>query len=711
MTSIIDLLNFGRSRRLPIIRQSEASECGLACIAMAAAHFGLEVDMPVLRRRFGTSSHGTTLKRVMEIAEGIGLGCRPLRVELDEISDVSLPAILHWDMNHYVVLQRTTTGINGKRYWIADPSRGMRVLNGSEFSRLFTGVAVELRKTSRFVPQVVKSQLRISQFWSSLDGAGGAITAVLLLSGILQVISLVTPFYLQLALDSALPSADHELLRMLALGFCGIAIIEILTSWLRTIALLNMTSAFSFQIINNLYQHLLRLPLSWFEKRHVGDVVSRFNSTQSLTDFISQAMMSAVLDGLMAFITLVLMFVYSPLLAGITLTAWALYVLVRITSFAVIRHSNVNSITANARENSAFIETMRGVSTIKAFGEEATRQRMWQVLKAAAVNAQLKLGRVTAGTDAASGLIVSGERILFVYLAVGLAMRGGFTVGMIFAFQAYKSQFLDAAIRLVDQALRYRLIDVHLTRIADIALSRPEPLDAQIRRIEAIKGAIELKNISFRYGTDSPNIIQNVNLRIEAGEMVAFVGPSGGGKTTLLKILMGLLEPDTGQVLVDGVPLKQLGLRSWRGRIGSVLQDDQLFAGSLAENIAFFDTEIDADRVREACRQAAVLAEIEAMPLGLETLVGDMGSSLSGGQRQRVMLARAIYKDPTLLFMDEGTANLDPDAERIIVDSLRSMTAVTRIVSAHRPMPIKAASRVFLVRDGSICQLEMPTAP
>jgi ATP-binding cassette subfamily B protein RaxB len=676
---------------------------------MVAAHHGLEADMPTYRRRFAVSLRGATLKRVVQIADHIGLSCRPLRIELGEISEVRLPAILHWNLNHFVVLTNAKNTVRGKRYWINDPSKGARVIGEGEFSRLFTGVVLELTKTARFQPQVAKSQLRISQLWSSIHGAGGALMGVLVLSAILQLISLVAPFYLQLALDSVLPTADHQLLKILSIGFGGIVLIDTLTGWLRSIALLNMTSAFSFQIINNLYRHLISLPLSWFEKRHVGDVVSRFGSTEPITDFVSQGMMSAILDGLMAFATLFLMFIYSPILAGVALAAWGFYVILRLASFSVMRQSNVSSITANARENSAFIETMRGISTIKAFGQEANRQRMWQVLKATAVNAQLKVGRVSAGFDAISGLVIAGERILFVYLAVGMAMKGGFTVGMVFAFQAYKGQFLDAATRLVDQALKYRLIDVHLTRIADIALSRPEPIGAQVARTKSLKGQIELQNVSFRYGMGDPFVLRNVNLRIEAGEMVAFVGPSGGGKTTLLKVVMGLLEPTMGYVLIDGQPLSQLGLRSWRTQVGSVLQDDQLFAGSLAENVAFFDPEIDMDRVRHACQRAAVLAEIEAMPLGLETLVGDMGSALSGGQRQRVMLARALYAEPVVLLMDEGTANLDPMAEAAIVDTLRAMPT-TRLVSAHRPLAIVASSRVFLVRDGTVGQLEKPAA-
>ncbi len=703
--SVNELLDFGTPRKAPIIRQSEASECGLVCLAMVAGYHGLEVDLSTMRRQFGISLRGATLKTLMDIADKIGFSCRALRGELSELAEVQTPAILHWNMNHFVVLTKVRATLQGRRYWINDPARGQRVIGEGELSRLFTGVVLELTKTAQFQPDRAKSPLRIGQLWSSIHGITAALAGVLLLSAVLQMIALAMPFYLQLGIDTVLPTSDDQLLKILAIGFGGLALINMLTSWLRSIALLNMTNAFSFQIINNLYRRLLSLPLAWFEKRHTGDVISRFGSTQPITDFMSQGMISAVIDGMMAFITLLLMFVYSPALAGLALSAWVFYAALRIGSFSVMRQANVNSITANARESSAFIETMRGVATIKAFGQEANRQQIWQTLKAAAVNAQLKLGRITAGFDAASSFVLAIERVLFVYIAVSLAMNGGFTAGMIFAFQAYKQQFLDAATRLIDLAMRYRLIDVHLTRIADIALSPPEPVGVQSGGNRPIRGEIEFRNVSFRYGVGDPEILSNVNLKIEAGEMVAFVGPSGGGKTTLLKIAMGLLVPTAGVVLVDGQPLAQLGLREWRSRIGSVLQDDQLFAGSLAENIAFFEPEIDMERVRDACRQAAIIDEIERMPLGLETLVGDMGSSLSGGQRQRVMLARAIYAQPSALFMDEGTANLDAVTEAKVVEALRELK-VTRLVSAHRPLAIHAASRAFLVRMGGVVGLE-----
>jgi ATP-binding cassette subfamily B protein RaxB len=693
-------------RTTPLIQQSEASECGLACLAMVAGFHGLDTDLPALRRRFSLSLKGVTLKTLVGMAEQIGFNARPLRGEIGHLGQMQLPAILHWDLNHFVVLTRVRSGLRGRRFEIFDPAHGRRLLGEGELSRHFTGVLLELTKSGSFRRGSERSQLRVTQLWSRIDGLGGALRNTLALSVVLQLAALASPFYLQIAVDTAFPSFDSNLLRMLAIGFGGLALINLLTGWLRSLLLVSLGNSLSYQMVVNLYRHLLRLPLSWFEKRHVGDIISRFGSTQPISDILSQGLIAAVIDGTMALLTLALMFLYSPILAAVAVVAWLLFAAIKIGSFQAMKLRNVDAITAAARENSSFIESVRGIAAIKAFGQEGNRQRLWQQRKAEAINANIRLGRMTGGFDALGQFVIALERILFVYLAVTLAMKGAFTVGMIFAFQAYKQHFLDASTRLVDFALRLKLLDVHLGRIADIALSPPEAATAAgSESLAPVLGRIELRNVGFAYGAGEPEVLRGVNLCVEAGEMIALVGPSGGGKTTLLKIMMGLIEPSYGEVLVDGKRLAGSGLGQWRRRTGSVAQDDLLYAGSLAENIAFFDPEIDMVRVVEAARLADVHETIEAMPMRYDTLVGDMGSALSGGQRQRVLLARALYADPAVLFIDEGTAHLDPDCERRVMAALATLPA-TRVVSAHRPGALAAALRTFHVAAGQVREVE-----
>lgn len=704
----MQILDVGGRKAVPVIRQVEASECGLACLAMIADFHGLAIDLSVLRRKFAVGLRGATMKSLMKTAATLGFETRALRLRLSELGDMRMPTILHWDLNHYVVLTKVRKLYDGSRFYINDPATGERVLTAGEISRHFTGVALELSPSSSFRPYQMRSRIQLSQLWSGTSGGAGAFASILALSGIMQLIMLISPFFLQLGMDTVLPSADKDLLKVLAFGFGGLVAVNALTTWMRQLFLLSLSTAFSFQVASNLCRHLLRLPLSWFERRHVGDVVSRFSSIQPITDFVSQGLIASVVDGVLAIITLIFMFCYSPLLAAVALSATILYCGLKLLSLMSLKKANVSSITAAAKENSTFIEMVRGVSTVKAFSRETGRFGLWQTLKATTVNAQLKLGRITATFEAAQGAVIAGERVLFVYFAVALAMRGSLTVGMVFAFQAYRDQFVGSATRLADQMIKYRLIEVHLSRISDIALSPTEVTGTRTISydFESIQGSVELSGLSFRYGISDPFILRNIDLKIAQGEMLAVIGVSGGGKTTLLKIIMGLIEPTLGSVLIDGQLMSSIGASVVRSHVGSVLQEDRLFSGTLTENISWFDTDVDIDKVRYVCRMAAVLDEIEAMPLGLDTLVGDMGSSLSGGQRQRVLLARALYGEPSILIMDEGTANLDPKSEALIVHNLKGMS-MTRIISTHRPALLSAASRIVHVADGGVMEISI----
>lgn len=708
MASLIDMLSLNGAKNTPYIEQSEASECGLACLAMVASYHGYQTDMAAMRRRFSMSLKGATLTNLMEVADSLGLNSRPLRGEMEDLRHLSLPAILHWNLNHFVVLAKIKHSLKGPHYVIHDPAQGEVTLSAAEVSKHWTGVALDLMKSENFKPKVEQSQLRITQLWTAIDGFWGIFSNVLLLSLVLQVIALAGPFYLQLGIDTALPAQDNDLLFMLALGFGGLAVINLITSWIRSLVLVNLNSALSFQIIANLFRHLVRLPLSWFEKRHTGDIISRFGSTQPISQLLSQGMIAAIVDGIMAFLTLILMFVYSVMLGSIALVALLLYLVIRLSFLHAIRLRNVDVITTAAKEESNFIESVRGVSAIKAFGQEGNRERLWQQTKANAINAEIRLGRLSVGFEAIGQFIIAVELVIFVYIAVNQAFEGLLTVGMIFAFQAYKQQFLDASMRLVEQAINYQILKVHLARISDIALAKIES-SSEINTVAQadFTKPLVLENVSYRYGSNEQPVLQNISLTFQPGTFIAITGPSGGGKTTLVKILLGLFDPTSGAVKVGHRPISSISRSEYRRRIGSVAQGDILYAGSLAENIAFFDPEIAMHKVHEVARQANIHDEIEAMPLGYETLVGDMGSVLSSGQLQRVLLARALYGDPAILIMDEGTANLDAPNERKILDSLKKLQ-ITRIAIAHRSAILDEADHVMVLAGGWLRPMPKP---
>lgn len=683
---------------LPILRQAEVTECGLACLAMIAASHGHVVDLPALRHRFAVSIKGANLKSLLEIAARLDLDGRGVRLEPEEIAGLQLPAMLHWDMNHFVVLKSVRRGTAT----IHDPARGLVRMKMDELARHFTGVAVELRPAAGFRKLDDRKELSVRALCGDLSSLWPAALQALLLSLVLQAFVMASPFYMQLAVDEAILQGDQGLLTGLALGFGLFTAIKLGADWLRGRLLASISGAVNFQVVATLFHHLLRLPLDWFEKRGIGDMTSRFGATRPITELISQGLIAALVDGAMALLTLSVILVYSPALAGIVLFALALLVGLRLASLGSLRRRQEEAILDAAAEQSCFIETLRAMQAIKLAGAESEREARWQVRSVRLANRQLALLRqsltLRIGHDAIHGL----EKIVTIYIGAQLVISGDLSLGMLFAFVAYKQQFLDAAGKLLETLISWSMLDLHLDRIADIALAAPEAgLASEALVVPALRGALELRGVGFRYGEGEPAILDGLDFKVSPGELVAITGASGGGKTTLMKVMLGLLRPTAGAVLVDGGPLDQLGIATFRSQIGVVMQDDQLLTGSIAENISFFAPVLDVALMRECAATAGIEAEILSMPMNYNTMIGEVGTGLSGGQRQRLLLARALYRQPTILFLDEGTSNLDVGKERQVAAALARLR-ITRIMIAHRPETIAAADRVVVFEGGRI---------
>lgn len=677
-------LNFSGRRRLPVYLQAETAECGLACLAMIASYHRHRLDLNTLRRRFPVSMKGVTLKALMQIAEQLDLACRPLKFDFDNIRQLRLPAIVHWDLNHFVVLKAVTS----KGILVHDPAVGEKFFPMPEASRHLTGVAVEITPTDAFrradKSQEKTERLSLSAFWGHIQGLGPALLQILVLSVILELFVIASPYYMQLAIDEVIARGDANLLTALAFGFALLTVIGVVTTALRSVILLFVQNTLSLQMGARLFHHLLRLPLDFFEKRHIGDILSRFGSLGPIRSLLSEGLVAAIIDGAMALVTLAMIFFYSATLAVVVIIALSLYIMLRVALFRTFWLRSQAVIQTGAKENSTFIETVRAIQSLKIFNRESERETQWLNRYADSINAGIRIGRTRIAFKTANDAIFSLENIITVYLAARLALANELTVGMIFAFMAFKHQFTDKAVMLVEKALELRILNLHLERISDIALSPLErghdrPPDEGRR----VQGKIELRNVCFRYSETDPYILEDINMSIDAGRFVTIMGPSGGGKTTLIKIMLGLLEPTSGEVLIDGIPMNTLGVRAYRENVGAVMQDDQLLSGTISDNICFFDANFDHQRMVECARMAGVDDEIMDMPMGYGSLIGDMGSSLSGGQKQRVLLARALYRLPKILVLDEGTAHLDIDKEKEINERLRALP-MTRISVAHR---------------------------
>jgi ATP-binding cassette subfamily B protein RaxB len=687
------LLNFVGRGQLPVIQQTEAAECGLACLAMISSYHGHRIDLNTLRRRHPVSLKGVTLRAMIQVASQMQFACRPLRFELGHLKQLHLPTILHWDMNHFVVLKSVTR----RGIVVHDPASGERFFPIADASKHLTGVALELSPARGFLAKDERARLPFSTFWMQLRGNALALIHILILSVILEAFVIASPFYLQLTVDEVIARGDADLLIVLALGFGLLTVIKVASTAIRSFIILIVQNVLHFQIGARLFHHLVRLPIAYFEKRHIGDILSRFTSIEPIRTALAEGMIAASIDGVMALVTLAMIFVYSTQLAVVVLAAFVLYAALRLGLYRLLRERSLAVIETKAHENSTFIETLRAVQTLKIFNCESDRETQWLNRYADVVSANVRLGHTRIAFTSINDALFGLENIITVYLAARLALSNSLTIGMIFAFISYKQHFIEKAVQLVEKLLDFRILELHLERLADIALSPLERgHDQVLAYTRQIQGRIELRSVSFQYAETEPFVLEDISFIIEPGEFVTIMGPSGGGKTTLVKIMLGLLEPTRGQVLIDGLPLTTIGPRAYREHVAAVMQEDQLLSGSIADNICFFDHSFDQERMIRCAQLAGIHEEIMAMPMTYNSLIGDMGSSLSGGQKQRVLLARALYRLPRILFLDEGTAHLDVDNERHINDSLKCLQ-MTRISVSHRPETSSGANRMLRI--------------
>ncbi len=691
MQNPLSLLKLSGRHRLPIILQTEIAECALACLAMVASYHGHEVDLNTLRRQYPISLRGTTLHSLMQTADKMEFACRPLRLELEQLDQLQTPTILHWDLNHFVVLK----SVSKKHIIIHDPAQGMRKLTMQEVSKHFTGVALELKPTTKFKPKDEVRKIPVWMFWQRIVGLKRAMAQVFLLALGLQLFSLISPQFMQFVVDGVLQSHDVHFLKVLCIGFLLLMVIEVGTTALRSLLLMSFSSMLSIQMATNLFRHLIRLPLAYFEKRHIGDIVSRFGSLGQVEKLLTNGIIQAIVDGIMAIATLVMIFLYSPLLASFVLVSLTLYGILRFAWYHPLKAITEETIIAGAKESTNFMETIRATQSIKIFGKENQRQMLWQNRYADKLNAGIQMGKLKLGFSAINSILSGVENIVVVYFAAKLALEGAFTVGMIYAFMSYKQQFIGKALALIENFIELKMLGLYLERLGDIALEEPEVQESGMIEPPVLEGDIRLENIMFRYSENEPYVINSINLHIKSGESVAIVGPSGCGKTTLMKIMMGLFMPDSGKVYIDGMELSKLGLKNFREQVAAVMQNDQLLSGSITENVSFFDPQTDQQLVEQCCHYAVIAHDIAAMPMQYNTLIGDMGMTLSGGQKQRVVLARALYKKPKILFLDEATSHLDVALEQAVNQAIKHLK-ITRIIIAHRPETIRSADRIFV---------------
>ncbi|MBF5695280.1 peptidase domain-containing ABC transporter [Escherichia coli] len=690
---IINRLDMRWRRRVPVIHQTETAECGLACLAMICGHFGKNIDLISLRRKFNLSARGANLAGINGIAEQLGMVTRALSLELDELGALKMPCILHWDFSHFVVL----VSVKRNRYVLHDPARGRRYLGREEMSRYFTGIALEVWPGSEFQAETQQTRISLRSLINSIYGIKRTLAKIFCLSVVIEAINLVMPVGTQLVMDHAIPAGDRGLLTLISAGLMFFILLRAAVSMLRAWSSLVMSTLINVQWQSGLFDHLLRLPLAFFERRKLGDIQSRFDSLDTLRATFTTSVIGFIMDSIMVVGVFVMMLLYGGYLTWIVLCFTTIYIFIRLVTYGNYRQISEECLVREARAASYFMETLYGIATVKIQGMVGIRGAYWLNMKIDAINSGIKLTRMELLFGGINTFVTACDQVVILWLGAGLVIDNQMTIGMFVAFSSFRGQFSERVTSLTSFLLQLRIMSLHNERIADIALHEKEEKKPEIE-IVAHMGPISLEtnDLSYRYDSQSAPIFSALSLSVAPGESVAITGASGAGKTTLMKVLCGLFEPDSGRVLINGIDIRQMGINNYHRMIACVMQDDRLFSGSIRENICGFAEEMDEEWMVECARASHIHDVIMNMPMGYETLIGELGEGLSGGQKQRIFIARALYRKPGILFMDEATSALDSESEHFVNVAIKNMN-ITRVIIAHRETTLRTVDRVIYI--------------
>jgi ATP-binding cassette subfamily B protein RaxB len=676
---------FAKRGAVPMQFQAQTSECGLACLAMISSYFGKELSLSQLRERYRITSLGASIKDLMEAANSLSLGCRPLKLELGDLDKLQLPVILHWDLDHFVVL----TKVSRQSFTIHDPAVGVRNYSLAELNLHFTGVALEISCLQDFAPEKSSAALSLRQLFKPGSDFFRTALQVFLLSILIQILAISAPLYLQLVIDQGISLQDKDLIVLLAFLFLIITIAKSVVSYFRGVVLLQFSSQVGFQLARNTFGHLIRLPISFFENREIGDIVSRFGSLETIKQLVTQEMITVIVDGIFSFVTLVLLFLYSPILGGLALASISLFCLVRILALKKERTLRQEALVAAARQQTGFIENVRTIVTTKLYGLETERGNSWLADYTRLINSGYFLGKFQLSVGTAQSLLFGLDSIATIYLGTDLVLNQGMTIGQLISFIFLKQNFVGSVSAMIPKLAEIQLMKLELDRLSDITLSLADVVEESTSLIEAKSaGQIELADVCFRYADNSSWVIEGLNLTLSAGQSLGIYGQSGCGKTTLIKLLLGLEKPSKGAITIDG---KEQNKDSWqlmRGKMAAVTHGETVLTGSIAYNIHLGLDDFNQAKLQSVCQITGLDELISNLPMGFSTPLTEAGVVLSAGQLQRLLLARALYQQPKILVLDEALSHLGDAAAIEILKRLRTL-GISLILVSHNPRLIE----------------------
>lgn len=666
---------------------------------MIALFHGRNVSIRDARRYLDPGRSGSSAAGLIAAARSLGLQARAYSADLTALASIQLPAVLHCRYGHFVVLERWAS----KQATIIDPSYGRLTVSHDELGDEFSGVVLAFEPASDFVGVGHRDEARWGHFLRELSNHRRVIAIVLGASFLLQMSGLAVPIATAVILDRVIPASDRSALLLIAAFAALLVVNQAVVSLVRERLLVSLRARLDIAFTTRFFEHLIALPLSFFERRGAGDLLARVSGNTTIQQMLSGSAIAAILDSGVLIVYTGIVFAND---IGFGLLTATLIIAQALTSLLIARPMNPalrREVAARAATHNAAVRMLSGMSTLKASGAERQALEMWAKLYEFEVDKVVHVGRIqaaSAATAASMRLVVPA--VLLVYGA-DRVIGGALSVGVMFALVALATAAVAPVTSLIGTALQIQRAGAYLDRMVDVLETDREDAPDQSVRRGRVSGVVEVQDVSFRFDAGGPWVIKNVSLTIEAGETIGIVGRTGSGKTTLAKLLLGLYSSTRGDVLYDGYPVRSYDPAHLRAQFGVVLQHASVYGGTLRDEIAFYDPELPLSRVIEAAKIACLHEEITEMPLRYETLSGELGAYLAGGQLQRLALARAVVRDPVLLLLDEATSNLDATTEERITSNLAGLSC-TRVVIAHRLSTIRAADRIVVLEAGTVVE-------
>ncbi|MBD2198646.1 MULTISPECIES: peptidase domain-containing ABC transporter [Calothrix] len=691
------------TRRYPFFAQQSASDCGAACLVMVSRYWGKRFSVNRLRDIANVDRNGASLRGLLTTAESLGFATRPVKASLNQLAKQKLPAIVHWEGKHYIVVYEITQ----KHVIVADPGIGQRTLTHAEFQAGWTGYTLLLQPTA-MLKDAKETSTPFWQFFELLKPHGLVMLEVLIASVFIQIFGLITPLFTQLILDRVVVQRSQLTLTAVGIGLLIFSLFRVAMTGLRQYLLDHTANRIDLALIVGFIRHTLRLPLSFFESRYVGDIISRVQENRKIQRFLSGEALSILLDLLTVFIYVGLMFWYSWKMALLVLVIVPPFALLALIATPFLQRISREIFNAVANESSYLIEALTGVRTVKATAVEHTVRWHWEELLNKEIKTNFSGQVISNRLQIFSNAIEAIVTTALLWFGAHLVIENQLTIGQLVAFNMLLGNIITPFQRLIVLWNQLQEVVIAVERINDVLDTEPEEdLQHQARQnLPYIQGNIRFENVTFRYHPESDiNILENLTFEIKTGQMVALVGRSGSGKTTISKLVLGLYPPTDGKVFIDGQDITSISLRSLRQEVGVVDQDTFLFGGTIRENISLGHPGAPLSEVIEAAKLAGADEFIKKLPMGYETQIGEGGGLLSGGQRQRIAIARALLGNPRLLILDEATSHLDTESEKIIQQNLNTiLKGRTTLVIAHRLSTVQNADMILVLDKGVLIE-------